>query len=178
MRGIFGASYSYGSSNSMTASGGHAGVFIIALILVAVVAVVSIVAMWKIFVKAGRPGWAAIIPFYNNWVLFEISGKPGWWMLSVLLSVIPFVGWILYFVLYILAMLELAKRFNKSTAFAVFGMIIFSVIGFLILGYGKDEYHGAPSGTAGPGVPTPPQAPNPPVPTAPAPPSVGTPPVM
>ncbi len=43
--------------------------------------IVAVVAMWKIFEKAGVEGWKAIIPVYNGWVLAEIAGKPGWWRL-------------------------------------------------------------------------------------------------
>jgi hypothetical protein len=43
---------------------------------------------WKIFEKAGRPGWEAIIPLYSAYILLKIVGKPGWWLL---LYLIPFV---------------------------------------------------------------------------------------
>lgn len=164
----FGFSYTTSSSSSSSTHGLSGSLLLLALLLVGVIAIVSISGMWKMFRKAGRPGWAAIIPIYSNWVLFEISGKPGWWALSILLGFIPFVGGLVYFVLYILAMLELAKRFGKSSVFAVFGMIIFSVIGFLILGYGKAEYHAiSTDGPQPPAVPPAPSQPTPP-PVSPA----------
>ena len=42
-----------------------------------VVVILMIVGMWKVYSKAGKPGWASIIPIYNGWVFFEIAGKPG-----------------------------------------------------------------------------------------------------
>ena len=51
------------------------------------VAVLGIVAMWKIFEKAGEPGWAAIIPFYNAYVLFKITWGNGWMFLLMLIWV-------------------------------------------------------------------------------------------
>jgi hypothetical protein len=105
--------------------------------------VIVYVAMWKIFVKAGEPGWKALIPIYNYWVLCEIVGRPGWWSLSFLLSIIPFVGWIIPFVVYVIVALDLGKAFKKSTAFSVFGLIIFSIVGMLILGFGSDKFHKA-----------------------------------
>ena len=132
--------YSLPTNGSSTGSGTGFGWLLALWIVILVLVVVAVVSMWKIFVKAGRPGWAALIPIYNSWVLFEVSGKPGWWALAYLLSFIPLVGWIVPFVLYILAMLELAKRFGKSTVFAVFGLILFSFVGFLVLGFGSAKY--------------------------------------
>lgn len=59
-----------------------------------IVAVIMIVAMWKIFVKAGKPGWAALVPVYSLVILMEIVGRPVWWVALYFLAVIPFVGFI------------------------------------------------------------------------------------
>jgi hypothetical protein len=112
-------------------------IFILGAIFAIVCIIVAITAEWKLFEKAGRPGWAAIVPLYNSWVLFEISGKPGWW---VLIGLIPYLGWLILFVLTIIAMIELARRFDQSTMFAIVGLVIFQVVGFLILGFGDAEY--------------------------------------
>ena len=53
------------------------------------VMVVVIVGFWKVFEKAGQPGWAAIVPLYNAYILLKIAGRPGWWLL---LFMIPFVN--------------------------------------------------------------------------------------
>ena len=152
----FGITYSYnystGGNSTASSSSGLPHFFVVLLPVFAVLAIVTIVAMWRLFQKAGRPGWAAIIPIYNSWVLFEVSGKPGWWALvSIVANFIPFVGWIVTVVLYILAALELAKRFGKSISFAVLGLIIFSFVGFWILGFGKDQYQAVPDGDGGAG---------------------------
>jgi len=163
----FGLTYSYVQSGA-TSSGHSLGkAFILIFIAAAVLAIANVVGFWRVFQKAGRPGWAAIVPLYSSWVLFEISGKPGWWALISLLGVlhfIPFVGVVgilVYFVLYIVAMLELAKRFGKSTTFAIFGLIIFSVVGFLILGFGKAKYETVAADGWAPNAPTT-SPPNPP----------------
>ncbi len=119
----------------------NSSLLIVGLIFAIACTVVSLAGAWKIFEKAGRPGWAAIIPFYSTWVLFEISGKPGWW---VLIALIPYIGSLIVFVMLIIAMLELSKRFGKSTAFAISGLVIFQVIGFLILGFGDAIYNDHP----------------------------------
>jgi hypothetical protein len=112
-------------------------------ILFLVVWVVSIIALWKVFEKAGIPGWKAIVPIYNGWLLFEMAGKPGWWALIGLAGVIPILGifaGIASFVLYCIAALELGKAFGKSTAFSVVGLIIFNVVGLLMLGFDSSKY--------------------------------------
>ena len=153
-------SYDYTTSYSTTSTAGSAaagGFFLIFMLIILVLVVVSIVAMWKIFEKAGVEGWKAIIPVYNSWVLMEISGKPGWW---ALVSLVPYIGGLIFLVLYVMAMLELAKRFGKSQTFAIVGLVIFSFVGMLMLGFGKDKYTGSKFNTTGGSTPaaTPPAA--------------------
>ena len=152
--------YNYTTNTySQTNSSLSAAVLIPLFLVTFAVAIVSIIGMWKVFVKAGKPGWAAIIPFYNYWVLFEIAGKPGWWAFSVLFGFIPLVGWIPYTVLLIIAALEIAKRFGKTPVFAIFGLVIFSFVGYLILGFGDATYNATPAPVAGPPAPTPTETP-------------------
>lgn len=100
------------------------------------VAVLSIVALWKIFEKAGEPGWAAIIPFYNLYVLFKITWGSGW---KFLLLLIPIAN----LVIAIITMVKLAKAFGKSGGFAV-GLIFLSVIFYYILAFDSSTYIGVP----------------------------------
>lgn len=98
-----------------------------------VIGVLMIVALWKIFTKAGEAGWKSIIPFLNTFVLFRIAGLNPW---LFLLMLIPFVNLIVW----IVVSLKLGERFGKGTAWTIFMLIIFSVIGYLILGFGGDQY--------------------------------------
>src|SRR5476649_299592 len=85
----------------------------VALIVVyCLIILVCIVAMWKIYTKAGKPGWASIIPIYNIIVLLEIVGKPVWWFL---LFFIPCVNFVFIIWTYNL----LSKSFGKSEGFTV-----------------------------------------------------------
>jgi len=93
---------------------------------------VMIAAMWKVFVKAGKPGWAALIPIYNLIVLLEIAGKPAWWFILLL---IPFVN----FVVLIIVALAIARNFGKSTGFGV-GLALLSPIFYPILAWGDSRY--------------------------------------
>lgn len=102
-------------------------------LLVVIVAVISIIAMWKIFEKAGREGWKAIIPFYNMYVLTEICGMTGW---LFLLCFIPGIGALIWS---IMIAIKLAPAFGKETAFAV-GLILLPFIFELILAFGDAQY--------------------------------------
>lgn len=131
----------YESSASSTALGAALGTmlgFIIVFSLI--VCVLSIIAMWRIFTKAGKPGWASIIPVYNMVVLFQIVGMNPW---LLLLYIVPFVNYIASIVLMIMLCIKLAKAFGKSSGFAV-GLIFLNTIFMLILGLGNAEYVGIP----------------------------------
>ena len=101
-------------------------------LFVIVVAVLEIAAMWKIYEKAGKPGWAAIIPIYNIVVLLQISGKPVWW---IILMLIPIVN----IVVAIVVIFGLAKNFGKGGLFAV-GLLLLGLIFYPILGFGDAQY--------------------------------------
>lgn len=116
-------------------SGGFWAVFGIYMFITLVVYVLLIVARWKIFTKADEAGWKSIIPFYAEYTLFRIAGRNGW---GFLLLLVPLVN----IVVAIVVMIDLAKHFGKSTAFGVIALVIFSVIGYFILGFGKAEYVG------------------------------------
>ncbi len=99
-----------------------------------VVGLIGLIAMWKVFTKAGKPGWAVLIPVYNLFVLLEIVGRPAWWLILML---IPLVN----FVIMIILAFDLAKSFGKGAGFAL-GLIFFNLIFFLILGFGSAQYVG------------------------------------
>lgn len=128
-------------SSSSGGGGGIAGLFFLVLWLAIIVVVIA--GCWKTFVKAGHPGWAAIIPIYNIYILCKIVGRPGWW---VILFFIPLVS----LVAGVIVSLDLAKAFGKSVLFAV-GLILLAPIFYCILGFGSAQYQG-PAPTALPGV--------------------------
>jgi hypothetical protein len=106
------------------------------MIVMLAIALVFLVAWWKVFVKAGQPGWAVLIPIYNLYILLKIAGKPGWW---ILLCLIPLVN----LVALVLVSIAVAKAFGKSAAFGVIMLFLLGGLGSLILGYGKARYQGA-----------------------------------
>lgn len=106
------------------------------------IALVVIVAMWKVFTKAGQPGWASIIPIYNLYIWCKIVGRPWWW---ILLMLIPFVN----FIVAIILCIDLAKSFGKGVGFGI-GLALLGIIFFPILGFGSAQYQGPSAGDSAP----------------------------
>ena len=146
---MYNYNYSYNMSNAAM-NGLAAGLICLIIFLVIIciaIGVLKIIGTWKILTKANKPGWGALIPFYNSYLLCQITGVNPWWILIVFLgsflSFIPIIGSLLsvavsiYFV--ILLNVSLARSFGKEDGYAV-GLILLSPIFYLILGCGKDEY--------------------------------------
>ena len=98
------------------------------------VMIVVIAGLWKTFVKAGKPGWAAVVPIYNVFVLLEISGKPLWW---IVLLLIPFVN----LVILILVSIAVAEKFGKGAGFGL-GLAFLGFVFYPVLGFGDARYQG------------------------------------
>jgi hypothetical protein len=118
------------NSDSAAAVGGGA----FGTVLYLVIAVVAIVALWKIFVKAGEPGWAGIIPLYNTYTMVKIAGLNPWLFLLLLIPVVNVV-----FAIYV--MIKIGEAFGKSVGWSVIFLVILSFIGMLMLGFGSETYH-------------------------------------
>lgn len=125
-----------------TGLGAALGAFLgIYLVVVLVIAVLQVVAMWKVFTKAGEKGWKSIIPIYNIVILFKISGISPWLIFVYFAGIIPFVGWIAILALSIYQANSLAKSFGKDVGYTI-GLLLLPVIFYMILGLGKAEYIG------------------------------------
>ena len=101
-----------------------------------VLCVFVLVCMWIIFRKAGKPGWAAIVPFYNLYVLFDITWGSG---MRFLLMLIPLYN----IILGIQTQIRLAKAFGKGGGFAA-GLIFLPYVFMPLLAFGKGTYQGVP----------------------------------
>ena len=100
-----------------------------------IVMLVVIIGMWKVFTKAGQPGWMSIIPLLNFYILCKIAGRPGWWLLLMLIPLVNFIIWIIL-------SLDLAKKFGKGAGFGI-GIALLSFIFLPVLGFGDAQYQGA-----------------------------------
>jgi Family of unknown function (DUF5684) len=110
----------------------------ISTIISLAICILIIAAMWKVFSKAGQPGWACLIPIYNIYILCKIAGRPGWWLLLML---IPLVN----FIIAIILCIDIAKSFGKGVGFAL-GMVFLGFIFWPILGFGSAQYQGPSAG--------------------------------
>lgn len=108
------------------------------IILYIAIIVLLIISQWKLYEKAGKPGWACIIPIYNIIVLLEIVGKPWWWFLLMLLPIVNII-------IAIWMTNLLSKSFGKDEGFTI-GLLLLPIVFYPVLGLGSAKYQG-PAGS-------------------------------
>jgi len=110
-------------------------IVIIVIFIILAMVVLIIASFWKLFEKAGKPGWAAIVPIYNTIVMIEIAKKPVWW---IVLMLIPYVG-----IIWSIWVLNLfVKAFGKSEGYTI-GILFLPFIFLPMLAFSDDtEYIG------------------------------------
>lgn len=101
------------------------------LVYIALV-IFMIAAMWAVFEKAKKPGWGAIVPFYNTYLTLKIVGRPGWWLIFYF---IPFVN----IIVHIIVMNDLAKAFAKGVGYTLL-LVFIPFIGWPLLAWGDASY--------------------------------------
>ena len=106
-------------------------------IITLAIIVLLVVSWWKLFTKAGKPGWAAIVPFYNIYVMLQIVGRPWWWLLLMLIPIVSIV-------VFIIVCIDFAKAFGRGTGFGV-GLALLGVVFFPILTFSDATYSGPPA---------------------------------
>lgn len=110
-----------------------AAVFFV-LIYFAVI-ILLIASFWRVYEKAGHPGWASLIPFYNIYIMLKIAGKPGWWLLLLFIPIVNII-------VLIIVNIEIAKAFGKDTGYGV-GLAILGFIFYPMLAFGDAQYQHA-----------------------------------
>jgi hypothetical protein len=101
-------------------------------IIYVVFIVLVIAGVWKTFVKAGKPGWGAIIPFYNIYLLITIAGRPGWWLILYFIPIVNIIIWLI-------VCIDVAKNFGHGAGFGLL-LWLFAPIMYLVLGFGDSQY--------------------------------------
>lgn len=124
----------YSSDYDSAASAAAGGVLAVFYVIVLVIGILSIVAQWKLFAKAGEPGWYSIIPILNVYTLFKIVYGSGW---KFILMFIPILNCIVSIALYI----RLAQAYGKGVGFGILA-VFFTPIALLILAFGDSTYEG------------------------------------
>ena len=105
------------------------GIFIF---LYAAIVLLLIVSQCKVYTKAGKPGWACIVPIYNIIVLLEIVGKPTWWIVLLLIPVVNIV-------IAIMCVHQLSLAFGKGTGTTLL-LLFLPFIGYPMLAFGDAQY--------------------------------------
>lgn len=103
------------------------------------IGIVMLVGMWKVFTKAGQPGWAVLIPIYNIIVLLRIAGLAWYWVFAPLVAIIPILGWIAYIAWIVWVHHRVSTRFGQGVGFTI-GLTLLGPIFWLILGFGSSKY--------------------------------------
>lgn len=135
MNSSFYTDIDYGSSSGAAGLTGAIAAFIGVVWIIAMgMCVLQIIAMWKIFTKANKPGWASIVPIYNIYTLLQIAEVPTWYLL---LLIIPVANIYATFKMYI----ELAHKFGKDTGFGI-GLVLLNPVFILVLAFGGATYNG------------------------------------
>jgi hypothetical protein len=111
---------------------GAAGIGIVGTIIYLAIVVLLIVSLWKLYAKAGKPGWAAIIPIYNIIVLLEIVKRPIWWIILLFIPIVNFIALIIIYV-------DFVKAYGKP-AWHIILVLLFSFIYFPYLAFSDAKY--------------------------------------
>lgn len=129
------------SDNMITSLIGLGGIFIILAIIYVLsmiaLLVFEVIATWKMFEKAGKPGWASIVPVYNVVVLLDIIGYKWYYIFLFLLGGIPFIGHVALILFSISLSIKLAKSYNQSAGFGI-GLLLISMVFVPIIAFSKD----------------------------------------
>ena len=96
--------------------------------------IIAVISMWRIYKKAGQPGWAAIIPFYNIIVWLKIISKPAWWLILLFIPIVNIV-------ISIWMTNLLAKAFERKIGFTL-GLIFLNIFFYPLLAFKDYNYTG------------------------------------
>lgn len=142
-------SYDYNAASDagygIAALSGVMLIFALIIMIIAIAAgILQIVAMWKLFNKAGKPGWASIVPVYNIIVLFEIIGYKWYYIFLFLLGWVPIVGQLALVIFSIHYNVKLSKAFGKDIGYGI-GLAFLSVVFMPIFAFSKNINYVGPT---------------------------------
>ncbi len=132
------------------------GAGFLGLLLGLVLYIVYVIGCWKIFTKAGEPGWKSIIPLYNSYIVYRIAGRSKLFIAVVVLTIvnallpkgddvsilISLLALLISLALLVISWLKnksLAEAFGHGTGFAI-GLLLIPFVFNIILGFDSSEY--------------------------------------
>ena len=103
--------------------------------------IATVAGLWKMFEKAGEPGWIGLIPFYNIYKLCEkVMGNPWYWV-RLMVGLIPIIGWIPYLYFQYQIGKATAKAYGQEEYWA-WGYTFLAPVFYCITGFGNYKYYG------------------------------------
>ena len=111
----------------------------VVVLVIAIPVVLLVIPTWRVYTKAGEPGWSSIVPLFSQYTLCTSVGRPVWWLILLLIPYVNFVFWLIF-------AMDLARVFSRSKGFGI-GLWLLPFIFLPILGYGQAVYT-APVGTS------------------------------
>jgi len=129
------------SGNEEAVAAGIAAFFAAFFLVFVAIGLVTLIGMWKVFAKAGQPGWAVLVPIYNIIVLLRVAGLAWYWVFAPFVAIIPILGWIAYIVWIVWVHHRISTRFGQGVGFTI-GLTLLGPIFWLILGFGSAQYVG------------------------------------
>ncbi len=122
------------TAQQTTSSGGPMGTIVMLVWLAICLTVIA--GIWRVFTKAGEPGWGVLVPIYNFYLMCRIAQRPGWWLILLFIPIVNIaVG--------IVLSIDIARHFGKGAGFGV-GLALLGFVFYPILGFGSAEYSSAP----------------------------------
>ncbi len=106
---------------------------LVVVVMLAVVVVV-IAGMWKVYTKAGQPGWGVLIPIYNVYLMCVIAGRPGWWTILFFIPIVSVIA-------SIIVTYDISRRFGGGIGMML-GLLVLPFIFYPVLGFGSAKYQG------------------------------------
>ena len=120
------------------AESGSAGM--IPMLVMMAVMVTVIAGMWRVFSKAGQPGWGVLVPIYNVLLMCKIAQRPAWWLILLFVPVVNII-------IAVIMSVDIARHFGKGTGFGI-GLAFLGFIFYPVLGFSGAQYGGSPTATA------------------------------
>ncbi len=117
--------------------GGYFGTLLLCLPLI----ILHVAGLWKLFEKAGRPGWEALIPVYNFFIMIKLAGRPSWWIIWYFIPVINII-------VGIGVVIDFVKCYGKFRFWEHAAAVVLSFVYFPLWGFDKTTKYLGQSATA------------------------------
>lgn len=107
---------------------------IVSTVIICILIIYKLIIRWIIYKKAGKHGWAAIIPIYKQIVMYQICDLSPY---LIFLWLVPVIGWTILIGIHVVKKFKLAQAFGRDVGFG-FGLLFFRIIFESILAFNSN----------------------------------------